>query len=76
MAIVETVAFSPNGQIIAACFDDGTIRLWDVQSHRELGHPLSVGASSLAFSLDGRNLASGDRDGTIWLWNVAVMSSR
>jgi WD40 repeat protein len=71
--IVQSVAFSPNGHLLASSGDDGTIRLWDVQSHRELGDPLWRYRDRIygdAFSPDGREIASASCDGTVRLWDV------
>ena len=68
----ETVAFSPNGRILAT----GTpnINLWDVATQRNIatleGHTSWV--YSLAYSPDGKILASGLSDGMITLWDVAT----
>jgi WD40 repeat protein len=74
---VRSVAFSPDGQILASGGDDNKITLWDVatgqerailQEHRHL-------VWSVAFSPDGRILASGSGigDSTIKLWDVSPM---
>ena len=73
---VNSVAFSPDGLLIASGSYDGTVRFWDVQTGKEIrrfeGHrkAYAMGVLSLAFSPDGRSIASGDHDGTVQLWDV------
>ena len=73
---VLSVAFSPDGKMLASGMVDSTIILWDVASRQPIGQPLHVSGnssfiSSVAFSPDGKTLASGSDDGTIILWDVA-----
>jgi serine/threonine protein kinase len=69
---VYSVAFSPDGQVLASGSDDGTIKLWEVKTGRVInslrGHSNLV--SEVAFSPDGKVLASGSYDSTIKLWEV------
>ena len=72
---VFSVAFSPDGKTLAAGDLDGTVRLWDVATRRQLGSPLTSPTGtvqSVAFSPDGKTLASGSADGTVRLWDVAT----
>jgi WD40 repeat protein len=55
---------------------DGTVRLWDVATHQQIGNPLTGHTGtvlSVAFSPGGTTLASGSADDTVRLWNVAYL---
>ena len=69
--IVNSVAFSQDGNIIASGSDDTHIRLWDANKGTHLrkleGHKGPV--RSISFSSDNHTLASGSFDGTVLLWN-------
>ncbi|WP_055074966.1 WD40 repeat domain-containing protein [Pseudanabaena sp. 'Roaring Creek'] len=68
---VRSVAFSPDGKIIASGSFDNSIKLWNLEG-KELqtltGH--SNGVRSVAFSPDGKTIASGSFDKSIKLWNL------
>src|SRR5687767_11399814 len=70
---VFSVAFSPDGATLASGSGDGSVRLWDVASRRQLGSPLtgnSNAVGSVAFSPDSKTLASGSADSSVRLWDV------
>jgi WD40 repeat protein len=71
---VNSLAFSPNGKILASGSRDETIVLWDVEKHQADLHLRSHNGcvNGISFSLDGQRLASGNEDGTIILWDVAT----
>ncbi len=66
----RSVAFSPDGRLVASAADD--IVLWDVATQRKIArfeHPAIVW--SVAFSPDGRWLISSHGDGAVLIWDVA-----
>jgi hypothetical protein len=76
-APVCTLAFAAQGRWLASAGFDGSVRLWDIATQKEVvcfqGH--RGYASALAFSPDGKKLASGGSDTTIMVWDIAKYTS-
>jgi WD40 repeat protein len=69
---VKTLAFSPDGKLLATAGDDGLIIIWDLDS-RKLVQTLSAHRwtiSALSFLSDGNTLISASWDGNIKFWQV------
>ncbi|MDQ0757447.1 WD40 repeat domain-containing protein [Streptomyces canus] len=66
------VAFSPDGRLLAAEGTGWTVRLWDTQTGRPVGDPLTAQDEVMvvAFSPDGRLLAVAIADRTVRLWDI------
>jgi WD40 repeat protein len=73
--VIESLAFSPSGQVVAAASDDGRVHLWDVRDPRSPVTLPALGsgglAASVAFSPDGHLLAAASVDKHVHLWEVS-----
>ena len=71
-AWIRSIAFTPDGKILASGSHDSNIKLWNVEIGECLqtlaGHTSSI--QSVAFNQDGTILASGSNDKTVRLWNI------
>ena len=71
LSSVKSIAFSPNGKILAGGLQDGNIVLWSFTDDIKVqlnGHSDSVNA--VVFSADGKLFASGSSDHSIKLWSL------
>jgi WD40 repeat protein len=78
---VRSVAFAPDGRMVAAASRDGKVCLWDADTGKVrlfiVAHPghgdLGFAASpSVAFAPDGRKLISAAGDHTLRVWDAAT----
>jgi len=71
---VTGVSVSPDGHRAVSASEDGTLKLWDLETGSELrtlaGH--SVWVTGVAMSADGRRAVSASVDQTLKVWNLAT----
>ena len=75
--IILSVAFSPDGELIAAGTGTGEIRVWQARDGKPVfvfeGHTGHTGwVRDIAFSPSGEILVSGGSDGTVKLWDIGT----
>jgi RNA polymerase sigma factor (sigma-70 family) len=73
---VQSVTFGPDGKTLASASWDGSVRLWEAGTGRELAtfpdRGYGVSALGVAYAPNGKILASCENDKTIHLWDVAT----
>lgn len=74
LGVVHSIAASASGAQAVTCGDDGDVRLWDVNTGKEVrkfsGHTGAVWCA--AFSPKGDRLLTGGDDDTVRLWDVTT----
>jgi WD40 repeat protein len=71
---IWSLAYSPDGRILATGSRDQTTRLWDTRTGRELAsYNWQAGkVNSVAFAADGMTAAAGCDSGAVVIWDVDV----
>lgn len=70
---IRRLAFTPDGKLLLSGGFDGFVRVWDLDTHKEV-RAIKIEAGTvydLALSPDGKTLATAGRDG-LRLWDVAT----
>ena len=69
---VDSIAFSPDGTLLASGERDNAVKLWDVTTRQNIAtfrhNPV---VKSVIFSLDGKAVAFGSGDRSIKLWEIS-----
>jgi WD40 repeat protein len=68
----QSVAFSPDGALLAAGASDGSIHTWDVATGdtRLIRSAHTTPVYAITFSPDGKQIVSADNDGVIAFWDT------
>ena len=72
---VYSVAYSPDGNLVASSSFDGTVRIWDTRTGEEAMPPLRSNdgkVSSVAFAPDGQRVASGRQGKVVHVWSIVT----
>jgi WD40 repeat protein len=72
---VTAMAFSPDKTILATGHDDGRVRLWSIETHKQVAefHQHSLPVSALAFRSDGKQLVTAGEDRLIHRVDLGTM---
>jgi len=75
-ADINSIAFSPNGNLVVTASADGTARVWDPKTGATVGylrgHSKSVNTAT--FSPDGKFIVTASDDATVRLWDAATFA--
>ena len=69
---VVSASFSPDGKRVVTASQDKTARVWDAETGKPLGAPMTheEGVNSASFSPDGKRVVTASSDGTARVWRA------
>jgi len=64
----------PDGQQIMTCSHDGSLRVWNLQTGKQVSHwkDKNGAIEAIALSVDGKKVVSGSADGAVRLWSIEI----
>ena len=69
---IQQLALDPRGQVVATCFDDGSLQFWDVRLRKPLTRLIRRGTvdrvTTMAFDTGGEELLTVGEDGRVTAW--------
>jgi WD40 repeat protein/serine/threonine protein kinase len=73
-AALTDLAFSPNGKMVGMAGENGTARIWNLETGQPVTPPLSHGkaVNRVEFRADGRQLVTASDDGTARVWDAVT----
>ncbi|KIK91998.1 hypothetical protein PAXRUDRAFT_830380 [Paxillus rubicundulus Ve08.2h10] len=71
--LINCVAISPSGSLLASASTDHAARLWNTVTRQPVGRVLQHNDEvyTVAFSPNGQYVATGGREGIIFLWDIS-----
>ena len=69
---VKSASFSPDGKRVVTASEDKTARVWDADTGKPMGEPMTHGkqVSSASFSPDGKRVVTASEDKTARVWDA------
>src|SRR5258708_7327220 len=72
---VSDVIHLPGGQRIMTCSHDGSLRMWNLESGKQIGKDWrdgDRGVYAIGLSPDGKQVVSGSHDGRVKVWDIGT----
>jgi WD40 repeat protein len=67
---LRSLAMTPGGERVVSASDDHSVRLWNLNTGREIGKALELSANAVAVCPDGRRGLAGCYEGILVMWDL------